>query len=257
MHIWDEAVAVAEILFQHSCEKAEQNILWSVGTESRQNFVLNTSCIFLHINQRCFYLEYTYVSSNIVRNIADEKTVYRNQPVPNFTSDKKNLDRYLTDQHVSMLCSYENTMRINFCEYHILTTCVFSTQLSLVRLESQFNELCGLRQISVLWAIYLTNLSTLSSGQRPNCCFLCFQYNRLCKKLHCCKNLKGETGNLLDLFVLLSTSVDFNAINFKQTLLLDATSKGLIVSNHCYSSRVLYIARNGVFLLFSLCREDS
>jgi len=124
-------------------------------------------------------------------------------------------------------------------------------------LESQFNKLCGLRQIAVAWTIILTNLKSLSSGKRSNCYFLCFHYNKLCTELHCCKNLKGEIGNLLDSFVLLSTSVEFNAINFKQTLLLDARSKGLIVSNHCYSSRVLYLARNNVSLLFSLCREDS
>jgi hypothetical protein len=70
--------------------------------------------MFLHINKHCFYLEYTYVSNNIVRNIAREKTFCRNPPVPNFTNDRKKLDRYLTDQHVSMLRFYENTRRSIF-----------------------------------------------------------------------------------------------------------------------------------------------
>jgi hypothetical protein len=64
---------ISEILSQHLCGQAEQNNLRSVGTGKRQNFELNTSCIFLHINQRYFYLEYMYVSSNTVRNIVHEK----------------------------------------------------------------------------------------------------------------------------------------------------------------------------------------
>jgi hypothetical protein len=47
-----------------------------------------------------------------------------------YRRDRK-LDRSSTDQHLRMLCSYENIMRSNyFCGHHILTEGVFVTQLS-------------------------------------------------------------------------------------------------------------------------------
>jgi hypothetical protein len=65
-------------------------------------------------------------------NIFHETAICRDPPTHNFTRNKKNkLDRSLVDQHLCMLCFYENIRRRNyFVRHNVLTKDALLTQLS-------------------------------------------------------------------------------------------------------------------------------
>ena len=60
--------------------------------------------------------------------IAHETAICRNPSTHNVKGDRKKLDRCSTDQHVSMLCFYENIMLSNFFFLQNILTDVLVTQ---------------------------------------------------------------------------------------------------------------------------------